>query len=320
MMAVQLHVDVSPLPRSRWRLLRELAGRLITHPRITLRKLISWQEHETAIGRLLPHAAKLTRWLACEDAVTAAVRTHEAANGGPSEFTAELNTFRGLMRQSGRPFAMDPDDILPCLDDRGAQTPFDPHYIYHPAWAARILARTRPERHVDISSILSFATVVSAFVPVDFYDFRPARLHLSGFTSGRADLSQLPFPDRSIPSLSCMHVIEHVGLGRYGDPLNPDGDLQAIRELVRVLGPGGNLLVVVPVGRPRIQFNAHRIYRFSAFREYFAGLELVESALIADQPDGLIINPPSTLTDKQNYGCGCYWFRKLGEAGAGLTA
>jgi hypothetical protein len=63
-----------------------------------------------------------------------------------------------------------------------------------------------------------------------------------------------------------MHVIEHIGLGRYGEALDPDGDLKAIRELVRVLAAGGNLLVVVPVGRPRIQFNAHRIYDYVEFR------------------------------------------------------
>ncbi len=168
------------------------------------------------------------------------------------------------------------DEVLPCLDDRSTETPFDPHYTYHPAWAARILARTRPAKHVDISSILCFGTIVSAFVPVEFYDFRPAPLRLDNFTSASADLTRLGFPDNSVVSLSSMHVIEHVGLGRYGEPLDPDGDLKAIRELCRVLAPGGNLMVAVPVGRARIQFNAHRVYDDAEFRSYFAGLELIE--------------------------------------------
>lgn len=110
-----------------------------------------------------------------------------------------------------------------------------------------------------------------------------------------------------------MHVIEHIGLGRYGDPLDVEGDLKAIREfreLVRVLAPGGSLMVAVPVGRQRVQFNAHRIYDFRVFRSYFSGLDLVEFALITDEPDGLIFDPAPKLVDQQEYGCGCYWFRK----------
>jgi len=223
-----------------------------------------------------------------------------------------------LLERSGRPFPMRADEILPCLDDRSSQTPFDPHYTYHPAWAARVLARTRPAKHVDISSILCFGAIVSAFIPVDFYDFRPAPLRLKNFSSAALDLTRLGFPDNSVVSLSSMHVIEHVGLGRYGEPLDPDGDLKAIRELCRVLAPGGNLMVAVPVGRTRIQYNAHRIYDDAEFRDYFAGLNLMEFALIpdGDVPIGLIYDAPRDLVNAQEYGCGCYWFRKPGPAGA----
>jgi SAM-dependent methyltransferase len=172
--------------------------------------------------------------------------------------------------------------------------------------------RTRPAKHVDISSILSFAAIVSAFIPFEFYDFRPAPLKLSDFSGATADLTRLGFSDNSVASLSSMHVIEHIGLGRYGEPLDPDGDLKAIRELCRVLAPGGNLMVAVPVGRPRIQFNAHRVYDDTEFRAYFTGLEVVEFALIpdGDAPVGLIYDAPRDLVDAQEYGCGCYWFRK----------
>jgi SAM-dependent methyltransferase len=197
-------------------------------------------------------------------------------------------------------------------NDNTEFTVFDEHYIYHPAWAARILARTRPQVHVDISSTLSFCSIVSAFVPVKFYDYRPARLSLSDLTSGKADLLALPFPDRSIASLSCMHTVEHVGLGRYGDPLDPDGDLKAMAELARVLAPGGDLLFVVPTGRPRVVFNAHRIYSFAQVRSAFSGLALQEFSLIPDdaQTRGMIANASSDEADRQNYGCGCYWFRR----------
>lgn len=203
-------------------------------------------------------------------------------------------------------------DRLPCTDDRTASTAFDRHYVYHLAWAARVLARTRPSSHVDIGSSLHFCTIVSAFLPVRFFDYRSAELPLENLSSDAADLCALPFGDRSIPSLSCMHVVEHVGLGRYGDPLDPDGDLKAIRELRRVLAPQGTLLFVVPVGRPRIQFNAHRIYDHRQIPEYFPDLVLEEFALIPDDPrDGaLVVDPPPGLADRQSYGCGCFLFRR----------
>lgn len=110
-----------------------------------------------------------------------------------------------------------------------------------------------------------------------------------------------------------MHVVEHVGLGRYGDQLDPDGDLKAIAELKRVLAPGGLLLFVVPVGGlSKIMFNAHRIYRYDQITEYFKDLDLYESALIPDRLEHgeFVSNPPKELFDAQNYGCGCFCFKK----------
>ena len=224
----------------------------------------------------------------------------------------EFDTFTTLSTGRTPRLALDWADRLLCLDDRAATTPFDRHYTYHPAWAARVLAKTKPAKHVDISSILAFSATASAFVPMEFYDFRPAQLELSNLAVGAADLTNLQFADGSIESLSCMHVIEHIGLGRYGDPLDPDGDLKAIRELVRVLAPGGNLLIATPVGRPRIQFNAHRIYDHEAFASYFRPLELVEFTLIREAADGggLVRAPSPELVHSESYACGCFWFRK----------
>ncbi len=203
-------------------------------------------------------------------------------------------------------------DHYPCLDDRTDTTPFDPHYTYHTAWAARVIAELKPERHVDVASSLMFVVALSAFVPVDFYDYRPANLSLSGLTSQSADLTKLPFPDRSVASLSCMHVVEHVGLGRYGDPLDPLGDVTAMRELQRVVAPGGSLLFVVPVGRPRVCYNAHRIYGYEQITESFPELRVRQFALIPDRMDqgGLILNAAPDLVARQKYGCGCFWMER----------
>ncbi len=231
-----------------------------------------------------------------------------------SQFQEEFRVFRELSRSAGaaQRFDVDWEDRYPCLDDKTIVTEFDPHYTYHPAWAARILARTNPPEHFDIGSILHFGTIVSAFIPVRFYDYRPAAVRLDNFECASADLVELPFADNSINSLSSMHVVEHVGLGRYGDPLDPNGDLKAMRELQRVLAPGGSLLFVVPVGVSRVCFNAHRIYSLGQVLTEFSGLELKEFALIPDDPalDGLIKDAPADLVNSQIYGCGCFWLTK----------
>lgn len=201
------------------------------------------------------------------------------------------------------------EDTFPCLNDKTLQTPFDAHYVYHPAWAARVLAQTKPAEHVDAASTLNFASMVSAFVPVKFYDIRPASLTLSGLQSGSADLTALPFGTGTIKSLSCMHTVEHIGLGRYGDAINPAGDIQAISELKRVLATDGDLLFVVPVGKPRVQFNAHRVYGYNQIMEYFSNFKLQNFSLVLDNGT-YIENADPGLVEKQMYGCGCFWFKK----------
>jgi SAM-dependent methyltransferase len=205
------------------------------------------------------------------------------------------------------------ENRYPQLYDKTTDTGFDAHYVYHPAWAARVIAKLKPRLHIDISSKLYFATMVSAFVPVDFYDYRPANLRgLSGLNSKHGDLMKLPFPNNSVESISCMHTVEHIGLGRYGDPLDPEGDLKAIEELKRVTAKGGTLIFVTPTGKQKLMYNAHRIYSYDQIMSYFKGFELKEFALIPDDADkvGIIINASKELADKQTYGCGCYWFVK----------
>ncbi|TAH18133.1 MAG: glycosyltransferase [Cytophagales bacterium] len=228
-------------------------------------------------------------------------------------FKKDIRTLKSLSNQTVKRFELNDNDMHPCLTDKTSNTNFDTHYIYHPAWAARILQETKPEYHIDISSTLHFCSIISAFVPVLFYDFRPADLRLSNLTCASANLTNLHFKDNSIDSLSCMHVVEHIGLGRYGDPLDYGGDLKAMNELQRVLAAGGNLLFVTPIGKKaKIAFNAHRIYTYSQIINNFDKLKLVEFALIPFEitDGGLIRNAPPELADNEDYGCGCFWFKK----------
>jgi len=223
-------------------------------------------------------------------------------------FRQEFKTFKAT---DGKRFLVKENDKYPCLNDKGATTSFDKHYTYHTAWAARKLKEIAPKEHVDISSLTYFSTLVSAFIPIKFYDYRPAKMELDNFSCQHADITNLPFENDSINSLSCMHVVEHIGLGRYGDPLDVDGDLKAINELKRVVALNGYLLFVVPIGKARIMFNAHRIYSYTQILSYFNDFELIEFTLIPDQSDeGLIVNATEEQADIQNYACGCFLLKK----------
>jgi hypothetical protein len=225
-----------------------------------------------------------------------------------------IDDFIKFKRESKREsrFSIKWKDRYVQLFDKTTNTSFSTHYIYHPAWAARVLTKIKPSKHIDISSILSFSTIVSAFIPVEFYDYRPANIKLDGLISKKADLTSLPFEDNSIESLSCMHTVEHIGLGRYGDPIDPDGDIKAMKELSRVLAINGNFFFVTPIGKPKIQFNAHRIYSYDQIISYFQDLTLKEFSLIPDNAidTGMIYNATKELSDSQIHGCGCFWFIK----------
>ena len=250
-----------------------------------------------ALGGWMPGAKRLQRTL----------HRHRSEAVFRKEFDTFSRLSKGIMR-----LPLPWEERWPCLTDRTASTTFDTHYVYHCAWATRVVARIRPQLHIDIASSLHFCAQLSAFCPIGFFDYRPARLYLANLTTGAADLMRLPFANESVRSLSCMHVVEHVGLGRYGDPLDPDGDLKAVSELKRVVAPGGSLLLVVPVGKPRIQFNAHRIYAYEQIWGCFAGWRLKEFALIPDEEEGarLIVGADSTVVNRQRYGCGCFWLQK----------
>jgi SAM-dependent methyltransferase len=198
-------------------------------------------------------------------------------------------------------------DSYPCLVDQVVATPFDPHYFYQGAWLARRLAETKPVLHLDIGSSALTMGVLSATSPTVFLDFRPLKVNLTQFTSIAGDAAQLPFKDASVHSLSCLHVIEHIGLGRYGDRLNPGGSRTAFMELARVLAKGGKLYLAVPVGRQRICFNAHRVFSPQTILTWETGLSLDRFALVRD--DGVYVDP-AKVDDAEafEYGCGLFEF------------
>jgi len=217
-----------------------------------------------------------------------------------------------VFRRGLKSFVCRSRDVLPMLNEKTPTMGFDAHYIYHTGWAARVLKDLAPVHHVDISSALMFSAVISAHTNVSYYDFRKPSVALSNMQCGVQDATSLTFESDSIESLSCMHVIEHIGLGRYGDAIDNQGDMRAASELARVLKPGGHLLIVVPVGDEQsIRFNAHRIYSYQGVMGMFRELECLEFAFLHDKKDNLFIRDAvESDTRGSAYGCGCFLFRK----------
>jgi hypothetical protein len=185
------------------------------------------------------------------------------------------------------------------------------HYFFQDLWAAKRLHDAGVRRHVDVGSRLDgFVAHVLPFCEVEYVDVRPLDVDIPGLTFRQALVTDLPFESGSVPSLSCLHVLEHVGLGRYGDPIDPEGYVRGAAELLRVLQPGGMLLFGTPIGRERVCFDAHRVFDPSTVTAIFPGLELTEFGLIDDSgrwhPTGATFERARAC----EYGCGLFLFHK----------
>lgn len=200
-------------------------------------------------------------------------------------------------------------DSYPCLTDWTPFTPFDPHYFFQGAWLARRLKAAQPELHVDIGSSVLTIGVLSAQVATLFVDYRPIRAGLAGMTAIAGNITNLPFAAESLTSMSCLHVIEHIGLGRYGDPVDPEGSVKAAKELQRVLKPGGRLYISVPVGIGRVYFNAHRVFAPATVIQMFPALVLKEFSFVDDR-GVLQENLSIEAAAESEYACGMFVLEK----------
>jgi len=193
--------------------------------------------------------------------------------------------------------------------DNTPTTPFDSHYFYQAVWAFRKIFENRPEKHVDVGSELNFIGILSNITDITFIDIRPFHSDLKNLTVKKGNILCMPFEDETVDSLSCLHVAEHIGLGRYGDELDPEGTKKACEEFKRILAVNGNLYFSLPLGKEKIYFNAHRVHSPQTILKYFDGLELIELSAVTDQGK-FIENVNPEILEKLNYACGLFWFRK----------
>ena len=172
-------------------------------------------------------------------------------------------------------------DLYPCIADATAETEIEPVYFYQDAWAFEKIVQLHPSFHIDVGSHHKFVALLSKVMPVTMVDIRPLSLPLNTLKFQQGSILDLPFKDGELPSLSSICVVEHIGLGRYGDPLDPLGSEKALSELKRVVAPGGHLFLSVPVGEKNIiSFNAGRIFSRDYLFRLFEPFELVDQHYI----------------------------------------
>ena len=209
-------------------------------------------------------------------------------------------------------------DAMPQIADRLAVTPIDHHYFYQDIWAAKRIRELMPPRHVDVGSRVDLVGFLTVLTAVTFVDIRPLTAALDRLDMVEASITDLPFPDRSVESLSCLNVAEHVGLGRYGDELAPDGTRRAIGELQRILATSGQLLFSVPIGSPRVCFNAHRIHDPLDVVEMFNELRLSEFSAVDDAGQFVEGCDPAEFR-QASFSCGLFRFVRAPSEGRHQT-
>jgi hypothetical protein len=182
-----------------------------------------------------------------------------------------LRSLRGLPRfaRDWRKFRRGYDGpltLLPCLHDwseEGGATKNE--YFWQDLLVARWIFEARPHRHVDVGSrVDGFVAHVASFREIEVFDVRPIRTQIQNIKFSQADLMSsagLPATEGGYcDSLSCLHALEHFGLGRYGDPIDPVGYQRGLANMALLLRSGGMFYLSVPIGRERVEFNANRVF------------------------------------------------------------
>lgn len=158
-------------------------------------------------------------------------------------------------------------------------------YFFQDQLVARWIHDAKPVRHVDVGSRLDgFIGSLSVFREVEVIDIRPQPVPVPNVRFHQLDLmNELPGEWlAATDSLSCLHTIEHFGLGRYGDPIDPNGHLKGLDQLKRMVAPGGIIYLSTPIGQERIEFNAHRVFAPETVLGWFGDEWQIERCAVID--------------------------------------
>jgi hypothetical protein len=209
---------------------------------------------------------------------------------GLAPFRANKRAFMAQYRASPTK-EFPPGKLYPCLTDRFEESSGTLGvYFVQDLYVAQLVHRNNPVRHVDVGSrVDGFVGSVASFRPVDVLDIRPLTSVHKNIRFIQADLMAKDFAHKSITdSLSCLHTLEHFGLGRYGDPVNYDGWRTGFDNLASMVSPGGTFYFSTPIGeRQRFEFDAHRVFNIQTHLKMFEGRFDVRSLAYIDDQDRL---------------------------------
>jgi SAM-dependent methyltransferase len=206
--------------------------------------------------------------------------------------------------------------ILLDYEDQAGRT--SGHYFHQDLLVASLISEANPDRHVDIGSrIDGFVAHVASFRAIDVLDVR--ELRDTGHPRIRFVRADLMNEDKALEnmadSISCLHAIEHFGLGRYGDPLNPDGHKLGFNNILRMLKPGGTLYISFPIGKSNeVHFNAHRVFHpkdIFGWADSRNTIKLLRFDYVDDAGNLNQNIDVSTTELNVHFGCGIYSFRKV---------
>ena len=207
------------------------------------------------------------------------------------------------------------------LDDYRAQAgTASGHYFHQDLLVATRIQQAAPRRHIDVGSrVDGFVAHVASFRAIEVIDIRPlANPGHERIRFLQCDMMAAGAGFEAIcDSLSCLHALEHFGLGRYGDPINPDGHLQGFEGLQRMLEPGGRLYLSVPIGRSGVHFNAHRVFAAAEVLGWARGQFDLEHFDYVDDAGVLHRDAdPQAVPPNLRFGLGIYTLRKHARAAA----
>lgn len=234
-----------------------------------------------------------------------------------------LRSIRGLPRfvrdyRRFRSGYRGPLELRPCLQDwfeEGGATKLE--YFWQDLLVARKIFAARPERHVDVGSrVDGFVAHVASFREIEVFDVRPISARIPGVTFRQADLMQ---PATAMAgycdSLSCLHALEHFGLGRYGDPVDPGGFERGFANMAALLKGGGVFYLSVPVGASRVEFNGQRVLDPRAIIQLARENSLAPRELTLIREGGkveVLVPDEARLSDlaRERYALGMFTFAK----------
>jgi SAM-dependent methyltransferase len=184
-------------------------------------------------------------------------------------------------------------------------------YFHTDLLVAQKIFKKNPRKLVDVGSRQDgFVAHVASFREIEVFDIRPQLAKVENVTFRQADLMRA---DKSVEgycdAVSSLHAIEHFGLGRYGDPIDPAGHVKAIDNIYHILQDKGMFYFAVPIGEQRIEFNAHRVFDVEYLLELFKGKFEVVSFSFVDDGGDLHKNVP-IMSPGCHYGCGIFELMK----------